>query len=130
MPGSDRTILRSTSWPTTRYTVVGEHSLAVSERYVECKLVGAGVAADARFERDRKAFDVRRPADLLDIGCGGTRSSQTVCQMPVVRGYQMACGSSCQSCLPRGLARSCGSSSTSTVTVWRPDGSSAAVMSA
>ena len=43
--------------------------------------------------------------------CGGTRSSHTVCQMPVVRGYQMECGSSCQSCLPRGFARSSGSSS-------------------
>ena len=44
----------------------------------------------------------------------GTTSSQTVCQMPVVRGYQMECGSSCQSCLPRGLATSCGSSCAST----------------
>ena len=59
-----------------------------------------------------------------------TRSIHTVCQMPVVRGYQIACGSVCQSCLPRGLVRSCGSSIAITVTVCRPDGSSIAVMSA
>src|SRR5437667_2361411 len=47
----------------------------------------------------------------------GTTSSQTVCQMPVVRGYQMECGSSCQSCLPRGLERSRGSSYARTVIV-------------
>jgi hypothetical protein len=50
--------------------------------------------------------------------------------MPDVRGYQIECGNGCQSCLPRGFARSSGSSSASTVTVWRPEGSSAAVMSA
>ena len=47
----------------------------------------------------------------------GTRSSQTVCQMPVVRGYQMECGWSCQSCLPRGFERSAGSSWAQTTTV-------------
>ena len=40
----------------------------------------------------------------------GTISVHTVCQIPVVRGYQIAWGSRRQSCLPRGLARSCGSS--------------------
>jgi hypothetical protein len=44
----------------------------------------------------------------------GTTSIQTVCQMPVVRGYQMECGWSCQSCFPRGFARSSGSSSART----------------
>ena len=47
----------------------------------------------------------------LCILVGATGSSHTVCQMPVVRGYQIECGSSSQSCLPRGLARSAGSSS-------------------
>jgi hypothetical protein len=59
-----------------------------------------------------------------------TCSTQTVCQMPVVRGYQIECGSSSQSCLPRGLARSAGSSSTNTVTVCLPSAFMAAVMSA
>ena len=53
----------------------------------------------------------------------GTYSSQTVCQIPVVRGYQIECGWSCQSCLPRGLARSCGSSSArTTISHSRPVG--------
>jgi hypothetical protein len=43
-------------------------------------------------------------------------SSHTVCQMPLVRGYQMACGSSSQSCFPRGFARSAGSSAARTTT--------------
>ena len=51
----------------------------------------------------------------------GTVSSQTGCQMPVVRGYQMECGLSCQSCFPRGLARSCGSSSARTTISSVPD---------
>jgi hypothetical protein len=45
----------------------------------------------------------------------GTFSSHTGCQMPVVRGYQIAWGWSCQSCLPRGFARSAGSSNARTV---------------
>ena len=36
------------------------------------------------------------------IAVRGTASSQTLCQMPVVREYQMLWGSGCQSCLPRG----------------------------
>ena len=40
--------------------------------------------------------------------------------MPLVRGYQIECGSSCQSCLPRGFARSCGSSSALTTIVIAP----------
>jgi hypothetical protein len=50
--------------------------------------------------------------------------------MPVVRGYQIECGSSSQSCLPRGLARSAGSSSTNTVTTCLPSAFMAVVMSA
>ena len=50
----------------------------------------------------------------------GTTSTQTVCQMPVHRGYQMLCGFSCQSCLPRGLARSQGSSWACTTTSSSP----------
>ena len=41
----------------------------------------------------------------------GTRSSQTGCQIPVVRWYQITCGSGCQSCLPRGWVTSVGRSS-------------------
>ena len=48
------------------------------------------------------------------IEASGTASSQTGCQMPVVRWYQMECGSACQSCLPRGFETSSGSSSTRT----------------
>ena len=73
---------------------------------------------------ERLALEMRRPAKLLDIACAARVSSHTVCQMPVVRGYQIECGSSCQSCLPRGFVKSCGSSSTYTVTVCLPDSSS------
>jgi hypothetical protein len=65
----------------------------------------------------------------LPIQVQGTFSSQTVCQMPVVRGYQIECGSSFQSCLPRGLARSAGSSSTRTTIVWGPPSTSRSVSS-
>ena len=36
------------------------------------------------------------------IAVRGTASNQTLCQMPVVRAYQMSWGSVRQSCLPRG----------------------------
>lgn len=49
---------------------------------------------------------------------GGTDSSQTVRQMPVVRWYQIACGSGSQSCLPRGMRPSSGSSNARTTTAW------------
>jgi len=42
------------------------------------------------------------------IECWPTRSSHTLCQIPLVRGYQIECGSRSQSCLPRGFARSWG----------------------
>ena len=72
--------------------------------------------ASQRFEADLPALEAGRPADAARCHVRGTRSIQTVCQIPVVRGYQIECGSSCQSCLPRGLARSCGSSSARTTT--------------
>ena len=59
---------------------------------------------------------------------GPTRSNQTVRQIPVVRGYQIECGSSSQSCFPRGISSSDGSSMTSTSITARPS-SSASVMS-
>jgi len=60
----------------------------------------------------------------------GTASSHTLCQMPVVRAYQMTCGCERHSCLPRGWPTSRGRSSARTTTS-APDSSagSACVMS-
>jgi len=58
----------------------------------------------------RSGVNVSRPMLVA-----GTCSSHTVCQMPVVRGYQMEWISGFQSCFPRGLARSRGSSSARTM---------------
>ena len=59
----------------------------------------------------------------------GTTSIQTGCQMPVVRWYQMSCGSGRQSCFPRGWAGVVDRSSARTTTTWSPASSSASVMS-
>ncbi len=59
----------------------------------------------------------------------GTASSHTGCQMPVVRWYQITCGSLRQSCLPRGCSRSAEPSSARTVTTWVPESASASVTS-
>lgn len=64
------------------------------------------------------------------IWSAGTASSQTVRQMPVVRLYQIACGSSFQSCLPRGMRTSNGSSSARTTIACSSPSASASVMSA
>lgn len=72
-------------------------------------------------------------AQTQRIACryvAGTHSNHTVCQMPVVRGYQMPWGSRFQSCLPRGFSMSNGSSSAQTATTCGPSAFSAKVMSA
>ena len=60
----------------------------------------------------------------------GTTSYHTLCQIPVVRGYQMECELSFQSCFPRGFARSCGSSNARTTISCVPFSASASVISA
>ena len=70
----------------------------------------AAVAADARLEADREALELRRPADLLDVGarrraratpsarcrwCAGTRSSAARAASPACRAaWSRSCGSS------------------------------------
>ncbi len=66
---------------------------------------------------------------MVSMRVDDTCSIQTICQIPVVLGYQMECGSNFQSCLPRGLARSAGSSSARTTSSWVP-GRSTSVTSA
>ena len=60
----------------------------------------------------RSRLEVQRTVSMV---AAGTTSIHTVCQIPVVRGYQMECGSSFQSCLPRGFSRSAGSSFARTI---------------
>ena len=122
---------RSTSRSTTLVAVVARAGARRGAASPRSRRSSTAIAADARLEADREALDVRRPADLLDVGaarparatpsarcrsCADTRSSAARAASPACRAA---------------WSRSCGSSSAQhRHRLLRPTRSSSAVMSA
>ncbi len=107
MPGSESAMRRCDLRTGQPVGVVGDQLLADVQLDAEAQPVPPA-PGDLRLESDLPALQAGASSGPLRSSVAGTSSSQTVCQIPVVRGYQIECGSSCQSCLPRGLARSRG----------------------
>ncbi len=118
MPGSDSAIRRCTSPATTAYrssAIIWSPTLSRTFNFRPCGL-GLGsrpvISAPCRPPSCTSTSMPMSQCFRLLVQCRApmrvalTVSSHTSCQMPVVRGYQIECGSSFQSCLPRGFSRS------------------------